>query len=316
MPLKRALLSGFLLAPALLLTSCSEPEDAGHIGYVEADWIYIASPQSGWVVSRLVNEGDLIEPGDLLFELDDETQLAALAEAESRVAQAYAEARNTETGARAPEIRQLQAQLADAEAALANAVSERDRVLPLVEQGLEPRSRGDQLITSVERAQAGVEAAEEAIASARLPARDGVQEASLAAAQAAEAARATAQIRVNDRQVFARSAGRVEEVFQDPGEFVNAGTPVLAVLPDDGLTVRFFVPQAELPQFFMGKEISVSSDGSGPVMAVISRIASDAEFTPPVIYSADERDKLVFEVEARLPAGSNLRPGLPVDVDW
>ena len=51
-------------------------------------------------------------------------------------------------------------------------------------------------------------------------------------------------------------------------------------------------------------------------MAVISRIASDAEFTPPVIYSADERDKLVFEVEARLPAGSNLRPGLPVDVDW
>jgi HlyD family secretion protein len=107
----------------------------------------------------------------------------------------------------------------------------------------------------------------------------------------------------------------VEEEFLDVGEYATAGAPVLAILPRDGLKVRFFVPQAELPGLALGHQVSVWADGlEQPVSAPISYIAPDAEFTPPVIYSKEARAKLVFLVEAELPAGTGLPPGLPVEV--
>lgn len=305
-----------LAAAGIFLAACSEDEAALHVGYVEADWQYVSAPQSGWIVERPVREGDQIAVGDLLFALDADQQTAAVNEAASRVAQAEAQARNTETGARAPEVSRLRAQLHEAEAALEQAISDRGRILPLVERGLEPASRGDQVEAAVERAEAMVDAAREAIRTAELPARDAEQEASLAAVDAAAAARATAEIRLSERQITSRLAGRIEQVFYAPGEFVNMGAPVLAVLPPDGLTVHFFVSQEELPQLSIGQNITILSDGAGAEQARISYIASEAEFTPPVIYSKDSRGKLVFLVEADLPAGTVLRAGLPVDVDF
>ena len=298
------------------LASCSAPETEYHIGYVEADWQYIASPQPGWLVERPVSEGDQINVGDLLFALDADQQEAQLNEAVSRVAQATAQARNTETGARAPEISRLRAQLHEAEAALAQAIADRDRLLPLVERGLEPAQRADQVTAAVDRAEAAVDAAQQAINSAQLPARDAEQEASLAAVSAADAARATAEIRLAERRVTARMSGRIEQVFYAPGEYVGAGAPILAVLPPDGLTIHFFVSQEELPRLAIGSPVTVYADGALSETAIVSFIASEAEYTPPVIYSQDARQKLVFLVEADLPAQTSLRPGLPVDVDF
>ena len=139
----------FALSVAFVsIAACSSPEEPLHVGYVEADWAYIAAPGSGWVSEILVSEGDDIAPGDLLFVLDDEKERAAVNEADARVQQSVAQSENTQTGARAPEIRQLQAGLADAVAQLSQAKRERDRILPLVERGLEPQSRGDQVLAT------------------------------------------------------------------------------------------------------------------------------------------------------------------------
>jgi HlyD family secretion protein len=211
----------------------------------------------------------------------------------------------------------LQARLREAEARLAGLVADRDRILPLVEAGVETRARGDQIIADVLAAEATTEALRQEIAVARQPGRPAAREAADAATERALAARESAAYRLSQRTVTADMAGRVEEVLLEPGEYATPGQPVLAILPVDGLKIRFFVPQAELPELAIGDSVSVVADGlSAPVTAIISHIASDAEFTPPVIYSRERRDKLVFLVEADLDADDALSPGLPVEVNW
>ena len=304
-----------LLVAILLVAGCSGTDETSHVGYVEAEWVYVAAPQSGWIVARPAGEGSKVAPGDVLFVLDSERQVAASGVAGSRVAQALAEARDAAKGAREPEIRTLEAQLAEAEAALRLARRDRDRVLSLVDEGIESRQRADQAGAAHESAQARVAAAREQVRIGRLGARVDRQQAAAANLAAARAASSSSSYDLQQRTMRARLAAQVSETFLEPGEFASAGSPVLALLPNDGLKVRFFVGQKELPAYRLGSEVLVSADGiERPVKGKVSFIASEAEFTPPVIYSPDARDKLVFLIEAKLPAGTRLRPGLPVDV--
>jgi HlyD family secretion protein len=101
------------------------------------------------------------------------------------------------------------------------------------------------------------------------------------------------------------------------GEWVPAGAPVVSVLPAANVKARFFVPETELGRVRVGQGVKLACDGCGaPIDAKVSFIATQAEFTPPVIYSKDSRAKLVFLVEARpSPADAvKLHPGQPVDV--
>jgi HlyD family secretion protein len=109
--------------------------------------------------------------------------------------------------------------------------------------------------------------------------------------------------------------GTVQQVYYRPGEMVPAGRPIVALLPPGNLKVRFYVPEAVLPRLAYGDVIKVNCDGcAGDITARISFIASSAEFTPPVIYSREERSKLVFLVEALPNKPEALRVGQPIDV--
>ncbi|MEQ1808116.1 MAG: HlyD family secretion protein, partial [Burkholderiaceae bacterium] len=110
---------------------------------------------------------------------------------------------------------------------------------------------------------------------------------------------------------------RISETFFRVGEWVGAGQPVLALLPPGATKARFFVPESELAGVAVGQSVSVSCDGCGaPIAARIDFIATQPEYTPPVIYSNSQRARLVFMVEARPDAkdSTRLRPGQPVDV--
>ena len=299
-----------------LLNACGGGQGEGvYVGYVEAEYVYIAAPQSGWLTRAPVREGDSVAPGDIVFELDNQQQRALYEAAAGLTAQAAAQAADIETGARPPEIAALEAQLEEARAQAARARADRDRTTRLVEEGFASHARGDQATADYLAAAARVKAAKEAIDVARLAGRKAARKAADAATAAADASLAEAKWRLDQRTVKAQTNGRVEQVFHRKGEFVTAGAPVLSVLPPGALKVRFFAPQDALPSIAVGDRVEVLADGRpGPIGAAVSFIAAEAEFTPPVIYSAESREKLVFLVEARLDDGEALRPGLPVDV--
>jgi HlyD family secretion protein len=122
---------------------------------------------------------------------------------------------------------------------------------------------------------------------------------------------------VRQMQQEAPAAARVADTYFRVGEWVNAGVPVVSLLPDGATKARFFVPEAELGSIAAGQAVTLSCDGCGaPIPARITRIATQAEYTPPVIFSNAQRAKLVFMIEARPePAeGKRLKPGQPLDV--
>jgi HlyD family secretion protein len=136
-----------------------------------------------------------------------------------------------------------------------------------------------------------------------------------AALRTAEARLASAQTRLQRRNMKSPVAGSVQQVYYRPGELVPAGRPVLALLPPGNIKVRFFVPEAVLPRVSLGQPVSIRCDGcSSEVPARVTFISRTSEFTPPVIYSIEERSKLVFLIEARTDAPGSLRVGQPVDV--
>ncbi len=132
----------------------------------------------------------------------------------------------------------------------------------------------------------------------------------------AEARLNSAQVRLDRRTMKSPVTGTVQQVYFRPGEMVPAGRSIVALLPPGNLKVRFFVPEAVLPRITYGERIRVTCDGCAPGLdATISFISKSAEFTPPVIYSLEERAKLVFLVEALPDQPEKFRVGQPVDVD-
>ena len=132
---------------------------------------------------------------------------------------------------------------------------------------------------------------------------------------AAQASLATAQQNMADRQIASPVTGSVEEIYHREGERTGPNDPILALLPPANIKVRFYVAEAKLSSLKLGEEISVACDAcKAPIAARISFIARDAQYTPPFIYSRDERGKLVYLVEARPSDAHGLRPGQPVDV--
>jgi len=136
-----------------------------------------------------------------------------------------------------------------------------------------------------------------------------------AALRQAKANLDASKTRLARRKVASPASGTVEQVYYRPGETVPAGRPVVALLPPGNLKIRFFVPQADLPGIKYGESIAVSCDGCDKgLTAKVSFIARSAEYTPPVIYSQDERAKLVFLIEARPDSPQKFRVGQPVSV--
>lgn len=124
-----------------------------------------------------------------------------------------------------------------------------------------------------------------------------------------------AQTRLARRNAHSPGDGTIEQIYYRPGETVPAGRPVVALLPPGNLKIRFFAPQAVLPELKYGDVVGISCDGCDKgLTAKISFIARSAEFTPPVIYSVEERAKLVFLIEARPEHPEKFRVGQPVTV--
>ena len=300
-----ALLSGLTATPVPTLT-----------GYAEANTVRVAPELSGRLVSLAVTRGKHVAAGDPLFRQDDTNDSAALVEAQARLDIAQAQLANLLTGKRPAEIEVLTAQLREAEAQ--HRLNERQltRRTELAARNVASTQDLDIAKANLEATAARMRSLAAQITVARLPAREAEITAAEAQITVARAGIAQAQWRVSQRTVAAPAAARVDDVLHWPGEEVAAGAPVVALIPPDAIKVRFYVPEPLVGKLTYGASVSLRCDGCGPALpGHITFIASEAEYTPPVIYSTANRAKLMFLVEAYPDATpERLHPGQPVDV--
>lgn len=261
----------------LLLAACSRGPSDLMQGYGEADYLYLASQESGVVAEMFVREGDAVEAGAPVFRLDpDRLTLQARSAGAEQLA-----LREAVDAARA------QAQLARANY---------ERSAALFQRGFLPRARLDSDRATRDAAIADLDRAQRQLGGAG-------------------ANTSLAETRLNDLNGAAPAAGTIEQIYHRPGEVVAAGAPIASLLTPQNMKVRFFAPEPLLARLPVGANVAVSCDGCPDnLTARVSFVAAEPQFTPPVIYSLDRREKLVFLVEARFEAATPVRPGMPVDV--
>lgn len=303
------------LASALALAACDNDKNGAWQGYVEGEYVLLASPYAGQLQKLYVRRGEQTQAGKPVFALEQEAERAARLEAEQRLMSAVARLENLRVPRRAPEIEALRAELRQAQAALELSQANLAREEDLLRSGATARARYDEAKSALARDRARVSEAQAQLKNAQMPlGREAEVKAAQGEVEAAKAALAQAAWRLEQKSVAAPMAALVHDTFFVEGEWVPAGRPVASLLPPGNVKVRFYVPQAALVSVPVGKPIEVRCDGCpAPIEAKVSFVSSQAEYTPPVLYSKDSRAKLVFLAEARLEAAS-LRPGQPVDV--
>jgi HlyD family secretion protein len=241
-----------IVSAGALAAACSRSADPRLQGYVEGEFVYVASPLGGALESLFVRRGQQVKAGDPLFVLDSTAERAARDQAKAALVM------SEKDFARMQELTR--------------------RNLIAMQELDHARSQRDQ---DRERL-------------------------------------AKAEWDLSQKRQNAPQAGLVYDTLYRVGEWVAPGRPVVALLPPDHVKVRAFVPETEIAKYRSGDGVRVVVDGlDQPLAGKISYVSPKAEYTPPVIYSRETRDKLVFMIEILFdPAvGAKLHPGQPVDVE-
>jgi HlyD family secretion protein len=302
---------GFL---AGLFTACGHPGPLA-VGYVEGEYVLLAPIETARVVEVAVRRGENVKIGQRLATLEREDAEIAVAQTEAALAEAKARLADLKRGKRTEEIAVLEAQLRSAAAELAEARRSLQRIRDLFGRGIATQAELERAETAVELAEARLGQAEANLAVAKLPPREDAVEAAENQVMQAKATLEHARWRLERRTITAPAAGRIDDVLRNAGDMAGPTAPVLSLLPDGAVKLKLYVPQ---PQFFairLGDQLEVRCEGCpAGLTARVSYASPDPEFTPPVIFSLEIRQKLVHLVEARPEGGIPLKPGQIVDV--
>jgi len=279
--------------------------------------VRVAAPFAGTLSELSVKRGDQVAAAAPLFALERENESAARREAGERLAAAEARLANLRSGKRLPEVETAAEQLQQARAMRELSAANVKRQQQLFASGFISGAALDDARAQVKRDEARVRELEAVVATTKMPARTDEIRAAEADARAAREVVAQSAWRLAQRAVAAPASGLVHDTYYVVGDWVPAGSPVASVLPPGNVKVRFYVAQTALGRLKRGQTLTVTCDGcAAPIAATIVFIADRAEFTPPVLYSKENRSKLVYLVEAKpAPAdAARLNPGQPVDV--
>lgn len=299
------------------LASCSKEDPSLVQGYIEGEFVYVASPFGGRLDKLAVQRGDQIKAGQELFALDAASEIAARDESQRRVDQARAQLDDAKAGLRPTEMESIRAQLEEAKAALVLAEIELERQNKLLATRVTSQRDVDIAMAARNEDRQRVAHLEADLETGRLGARSALVEAAEHNLLAQQAALARADWNLAQKQQDAKQDALVSDTLYREGDWVAAGNPVVVLLPPRNLKVRAFVPQELVGRVQVGTPAEVLVDGvTDPYPAKVSFIAPRAEYTPPVIYSQSMREKFVFLVELSVApdVAAKLHPGQPVDV--
>jgi len=296
---------------------CSGSSGPSYQGYVEGEFVYLASSQPGRLEHLAVRRGQQVGQGTPLFTLQATEEKAEQQQSQQQLAAAEAQLADLETGKRAPEVAVVQAQLAQAQAAAQKSALQRERDETQYSVGGISREQLEATLAQARSDAAHVSELESQLKVARLPGRAQQLEAQSRQVQAARAVLGQADWKVGEKSIAAPRAGLIYDTLYREGEWVAAGNPVVQMLPPENIKVRFFVPERALGNLSMGRRVNLHCDGcAADLPATVTYVSSQAEYTPPVIYSNETRGKLVYMIEAHPapPDAARLHPGQPLEV--
>jgi HlyD family secretion protein len=302
-----AVLAVVALVLWLVLRSNDESGQERFTGYVVADDVYMTSPVAGTLASVSVQRGQRVAAGAALFQIDPTERAAGTDQARAQIS------------ANQAQVNQQQSALAKARADLAAAQADAERQGAQLRRmtAAQAEKSGSVAQVDIDQARAGYEAALRRADAARtqLGSASAAIGAARAQVQGAEAGLTSARRQLSELAPLAPSAGRVEDVMFKPGETVPPNVPVVSIVPDGQVKVRFYIPEARVGAYQPGRKVAIACDGcAGGMTATVNFVASEPEYTPPVIYSLNARQKLVFMVEALPSDPRALVPGQPIDV--
>jgi HlyD family secretion protein len=306
------------LAALSLLAGCNR-QDPQHLqGYVEGEFVYVASPGAGKLDALNVSRGAQVQAGDTLFSIESVSERASRDEALRRLAQARANLEDLKKGKRPTEIAAMESQLQQARAALVLSEKEFKRQQELYKSGSAPIQDVDRFRSNLDQDRQRVAQLSADLETAQLGSRADQISAAEANVSALEATLARVEWDLSQKQQITTQDALVFDTLFQVGEWVPAGRPVVSLLPPANVKVRAFLPEERIGSVHLGDKVRITIDGvPEPAIGKVSFISPQAEFTPPVIYSQDTRSKLVFMIEAVFdPAtAAKLHPGQPVDLE-
>jgi HlyD family secretion protein len=306
-----------VLAVVVWLGLMSAPGPPSFQGYGEGEFVLVAPTVGGNLVTLAVQRGQRVSQGDPLFILEQADELAARNQAAALLQQARDRLANLTKGRRRPEIDVIAAQKAQAEAQLRLAQLDLERQKRLIGSAAFMKQQFDQAQATYDQQRGHLDELTAALAVAELSlGRDDELRVAVGDVEANQAALVQAQWKLDQKTVAAPAAGLVADTYFNPGEMIAPGQALVSILPPENIKVRYFVTEVALARFPIGTAVTIRCDGcASEIPATVRFVSPQAEYTPPVLYNRENRNRLVFMIEARPTARPEaLRPGQPVDV--
>lgn len=305
-----------LILISIAICGCN-PNDGSLPGYVEGLYTYVSPTIAGKLEDLKVNRGDQVKINDLLFVLDQQPETDQLKQAQNKLSQAEETLADLQKGQRQTILDQLEAQRAQAEASLNLDQVTLERYTALYKKGAIDKNTLDIAATNYQRDVKKIKELDADLAEANLGARENQITAQQAVVKAAMAEVKQAEWTLTQKTKYSPVTGEVFDTYYRIGEFIPAGQPVVSILAPENVKLIFFIPETSLSKIKIGQSIKFSCDScKTSYPATISFISSEAEYTPPVIYSRSSRDKLVYRIEAKVTKGiaAFIHAGQPIDV--
>ena len=301
----------------IVMMACSDQKPNTYQGYVEGEFVYVSSSEAGRLDRLLVTRGQQVTARAPLFALESENEAAAQRQAQQQLSAAEAQLKDLHTGKRPLELDVIRAQLAQAIAEENKSVAKQVRDEAQYKAGGISMAQLVETRAEAESNTARVRELRRQLDVANLSARDEQIKAQSANAAAARAALEQATWKLNQKAVTAIRSGLIFDTMYREGEWVQAGSPVVCMLPPENVKVRFFVPETLVGSMSLGQYVVLHCDGCPEdIPARITYISTESEYTPPIIYSNETRSKLIFMIEAHPSADKahGLHPGQPIEV--
>lgn len=297
------------------LVACGKNDHHSVQGYVEGEQIFLASPYNGSLEQLNVVRGQHVSKGELLFKLDSNPQSMNIDQVEGELSQAQNTLADLQKPRRAPEILAIEAQIEQAKSNVALAEVRVARFQKLYDKQASDKDTLDAAKANLEHEKQIQNQYEANLELAKLGGREDQIKAQKAQINSLSAKLKLAKWELAQKTVIAPSNGVIFDTYFRKGEFVGSQQPVVSLLAPENIRIEFFVPLNVAPQIHVGQKIQFTCEGcAANNSGIITYISPDAEFVPPLVYSRENYEKLVFRIKAQIANPQSFKPGQPVEV--